>query len=201
MQGLFRQWDAATTMRCAIFEENGGLHNMQRALGHATNLNAVRRHGDFLLTACPANALQPWLQNDNGWDQGQIFFTPDSVWGMPPFYVQQLAAANFLPYRVRDTTEGSLDVTATRDESGRNLVLHIVNTTAAAVDADIHLDGWQYQARTVKCTTIAAPLAAENGPENHAAVRPIEQTLDTFDKSGLQHRFPPYSYTVVRITP
>ena len=37
--------------------------------------NAVRRMGDFVLTSCAANALQPYRQNDNGWDQGQVFFT------------------------------------------------------------------------------------------------------------------------------
>ena len=201
MQTLFHQWNTTTLMRCAIFEENGGLHNMQRALGHATNLNAVRRHGDFLLTTCPANALQPWLQNDNAWDQGQIFFTPDTVWGMPPFYVQQLAAANYLPFRVRDSTEGPLDVTATRDAAGRTLVLHIVNTTATAVDADIHIDHLSFQTHYVKWTTITAPLAAENAPGNPPAVGPVQQTLDTGGKAGVQHSCPPYSYTVVRFTP
>lgn len=66
-------------MKCTILEENGNLHNMQRALGHATILNTTRRMGDFLLTSCAANTLQPYLQNDNGWDQGQVFFTPDRV--------------------------------------------------------------------------------------------------------------------------
>jgi len=89
MQNYFLTWDPKTTMKCVIFEENGNLHNMQRALGHATTLNAVRKHSDFVFTSCPANALQPYLQNDNGWDQGQIFFTPSKVWGMPPFYAQQ----------------------------------------------------------------------------------------------------------------
>jgi alpha-L-arabinofuranosidase len=198
MQTLFQRWNPSTTMRCAIFEENGGLHNMQRGLGHATNLNAVRRHGDFLLTACPANALQPWLQNDNGWDQGQIIFTPDTVWGMPPFYVQQLAAANYLPLRIRDTTEGPLNVTATRDKAGKMIILHIVNTGDSSIDADIHIDHWPMQNSNVSCTTIAAPPFAENNVGNKPAVLPVEQALDTGGKNGLQHICPPYSYTVIR---
>ena len=60
-------------MRCAIFEENGNLHNVQRAIVHATVQNVVRRHGDFILTTCAANALQPYLQNDNGWIRDKFF--------------------------------------------------------------------------------------------------------------------------------
>ncbi|WP_317206528.1 family 16 glycoside hydrolase [Mucilaginibacter roseus] len=97
MKVLFLKWDPNTRLKCAIFEENGGRHDVARALGHATTLNAVRRHGDFVLTSCAANALQPLGQNDNGWDQGQIFFTPSQVWGMPPFYAQQMASANHQP--------------------------------------------------------------------------------------------------------
>lgn len=84
MRELFLRWNPSTTMKCAIFEENGNRHDMQRVLGHVTLQNAVRRMGDFVLTSCAANALQPYRQNDNGWDQGQVFFTPSQVWGMPP---------------------------------------------------------------------------------------------------------------------
>jgi alpha-L-arabinofuranosidase len=198
MYTLFHQWDPATTMRCAIFEENGGLHNMQRALGHATNLNAVRRHGDFVLTACPANALQPYLQNDNDWDQCQIFFTPDTVWGMPPFYVQQMAAANALPLRVRDTVEGRLDVTATRDVDGKALVLHLVNTSAEAVGAAIHVDHFSPKNAAIRILTIAGPLSAENLPADPGAISPVEQNAAVRDNGDLDHVCPPYSYTIIR---
>jgi alpha-L-arabinofuranosidase len=198
MYTLFHQWDTATTMRCTIFEENGGLHNMQRALGHATNLNAVRRHGDFLLTACPANALQPYLQNDNDWDQGQIFFTPDTVWGMPPFYVQQMAAANALPLRVRDTVDGVLDVTATRDVEGRLLVLHLVNTSAMPVEAAIHVDHFSPKNAAIHILTLAGPLSAENGLADTRAISPTEQHATTENNGDLHHVCPPYSYTIIR---
>src|SRR5882757_5390805 len=128
MQDLFLKWDPNTKMRIAIFEENGGLHDLQRALGHATTLNAVRRHGDFVLTSCAANGLQPFMQHDNNWDQGQVFFTPSQVWGMPPFYATQMAAKNHQPLRVFNSVEGDLDVTAARSEKGDELVVHVVNT-------------------------------------------------------------------------
>lgn len=116
MLRLFKSWDPATTMKIAVFEENGSKHGIQRALGHATNMNAIRRHSENVLTSSPANALEPYLQNDHDWNQGQIFFTSNQVWGMPPFYSQKMQAENHLPLRVKSEVEGELDVTATAGE-------------------------------------------------------------------------------------
>lgn len=197
MERLFHGWNPSTQMRCTIFEENGGLHDMQRALGHATNLNAVRRHGDFLLTSCPANALQPWHQNDNDWDQGQVFFTPDSVWGMPPYYVQQMAAANYLPLRVRESVDGGLDVTSTRDKEGKNLVLHLVNTSSMPADAAIHIR--HFKSRTARVICIAGPPSAENRPGNTKAVIPGEQMVRADANGDLHYTCAPWSYTIIRM--
>lgn len=74
IRDLFMKWNPDTDMRIAILEENGNTHDMHRGLAHAVMLNVVRRMNGFVQLDSPANALQPYLQNDNGWDQGQIFF-------------------------------------------------------------------------------------------------------------------------------
>jgi hypothetical protein len=58
MESLFRQWGPQTTFKCVIFEENGVRHDQQRALGHTLTPNADRRHSDFVLADCPANACK-----------------------------------------------------------------------------------------------------------------------------------------------
>ena len=114
MQQLFLTWNPSTTMRCAIFEENGNTHDMARALAHAVMLNVVRRTDGFVPLDSPANALQPWQQNDNGWDQGQIFFDASHTWMQPPYYAQQMASAHHQPLLVHaEVTGTSLDVTVT----------------------------------------------------------------------------------------
>ena len=170
---------------------------MQRGLGHATNLNAVRRHGGFLLTTCPANALQPWHQNDNDWDQGQVFFTNDTVWGMPPYYVQQMAAANYLPLRVQDSVDGQLDVTATRDKEGKVLILHMVNTSATPADAVIHIG--HFKTRTAMVIYIAGAPSAENWPGNTREVTPGERTIRPDANGDLHYTCSPWSYTIIRL--
>lgn len=196
MRNLFKKWDKNTTMKCAIFEENGNTHNMQRALGHATIMNTNRRIGDFLLTSCAANALQPYRQNDNGWDQGQIFFTPSQVWGMPPYYAQQMAAETHQPLRVYSNVEGKekkLDVTATRSENGKELVLHIVNTEKSSVSADLTINGFG-KIKKAKTITLSGNPNDINTPDQPKRITPEGKEIK---KSGKQaYEIAPFSYTI-----
>ncbi|MBE6302417.1 MAG: DUF1080 domain-containing protein [Bacteroidales bacterium] len=197
MKELFHKWNPNTTMKCAIFEENGWTHNMQRTLGHVTLQNAVRRMGDFMLTSCAANALQPYKQNDNGWDQGQIFFTPSQVWGMPPYYAQQMAAENHLPLLVSSSVEGSkprLDVTATRSEDGKKMVLHIANIEGKSVKAKFDISGFG-KVETAQTITLAAPLKDVNTPENPTKITPVKKNIE--NTGSLACDIPSYSYTVL----
>lgn len=180
MEALFKKWHPHTTMKCAIFEENGGLHNQQRALGHASILNAVRRHGAFVLTSCAANALQALHQNDNGWDQGQIFFTPSSVWGVPPFYATQMAAANHQPILIHSDTDTLLDVTATRSQDNKTIVLHIVNAFDKPCKAQIDLK--DYKARNVTICQLSNAVYTER----------------KLPADNLMYTFPPASYTIIK---
>ena len=198
MQDLFLTWNPNTTMKCAIFEENGWTHNMQRALGHATIQNAVRRMGDFVLTSCAANALQPYKQNDNGWDQGQIFFTPSEVWGMPPYYAQQMASENHLPLLVNSSVErAELDVTATYSEDGSKVVLHIVNIDDKSVRTkfDIASFGDIASAHTI---TLTAPLAEANSLDSPTKITPKRDDIE--DLQDITCDIPQHSYTILVIS-
>lgn len=197
MKDLFLKWNPSTKLRITIFEENGGLHNQQRALGHATTLNAVRRHGDFVLTSCAANGLQALGQNDNGWDQGQVFFTPSQVWGMPPFYATQMAAKNHEPLRVESTVDGDLDVTAARSDKGDVLVLHVVNTKSTATATKVDLKGFTGTGQ-VKVYTLKGDPKSENTPEHPTDISTKETTIP---RSGntLNYTFPANSYTILRL--
>ena len=197
MRELFLRWNPSTTMKCVIFEENGNRHDMQRVLGHVTLQNAVRRMGDFVLTSCAANALQPYRQNDNGWDQGQVFFTPSQVWGMPPYYAQQMAAAHHRPLTVGCGVEGAdgvLDVTATRSREAGSVVLHIANTGAEPLRVGLRVDGMGKvsQARMV---SLSGDLDAVNTPEEPRRIAPVGRELPA--RAAQTVDIAPYSYTIV----
>ncbi|SEO34554.1 Alpha-L-arabinofuranosidase [Mucilaginibacter gossypiicola] len=197
MKAIFTAWNPNTHLKCTIFEENGGRHDISRALGHASTLNAVRRHGDFVLTSCAANALQPLGQNDNGWDQGQVFFTPSQVWGMPPFYAQQMASANHLPLNIASTTTGQIDVSATLSEDRKQLVLHVVNPAAKPVTADIKLSGFEKRNKEASIMQLTGDLKEVNTPAQPTLISP-KSTHISWPGDVINYTLPAASYTIIR---
>jgi alpha-L-arabinofuranosidase len=199
MQTLLAQWSPGTPLKACVFEENGDHHDLRRALGHAHMLNVTERHGDFVLMDCPANCLQPWHQNDNGWNQGQVFFMPDRVWGMPPFYAQQMAARNYLPLRVASETDSpadDLDVTATRSEDGSALVLKVVNM-GGKHRTQIALSGFAPASDAAIWTLTGNDLDAVNSPEAPEYIHTVKTTFPQAS-ARFKYDFPPYSYTILR---
>jgi DUF1680 family protein/alpha-L-arabinofuranosidase len=194
-----KQWDPQTQMKIAVFEENGSKHGIQRALGHATNLNAIRRHSESVLTSSPANALQPYQQNDNDWDQGQIFFTPDQVWGMPPFYSQKMQAENHLPLRVQTEVDGPLDVTATRSEDGKTLILHVVNTEGTDLHTPVEFIGFEGRKAETEVFTISGPLNSKNTPAEPEKYKTITSKT-TLSGNTPAYNFPAHSYTILKFS-
>ena len=181
-------------MKVAIFEENANIHDMNRALAHASILMACREQGDFLLTSCPANALQPYNHNDNGWDQGQIFFTPDRVWLQPCAWAQQMASANHRDLLVAGTVDDkTVQVSPTCDREGRSLVVHLINGDKIAKVPSFSF-GNSCEWKVVKVTALWAPqLNSHNPPDNPEFVSPKEVTKAFCETPELK----PYSYTIV----
>ncbi len=201
MEKLVRDWAPATKLKACVLEENGGRHDLQRALGHARVLNATQRHGDFVLMDCPANCLQALGQNDNDWNQGQVFYNSGQVWGMAPFYAQQMAAGGHLPCRVASDVSGddtNVDVTATRSENGDTLVLKLVNVADKPRRCDIRLEHFGPLEPTAKVQTLRGALSDVNTPEQPERIRSVESTLD-HAADRFEYEAPPYSYTVLRM--
>lgn len=194
LQTLFLQWNPSTQMKVAIFEENGNTHDMARALAHAYMLNNVRRTNGFVPLDSPANALQPYLQNDNGWDQGQIFFSPSSVWNQPPYYAQQMAATHHQPLLVNTTLQrtSNLDVTATRNEEGTELVIHAVNYGTSAKSLTLNLQNFG-EVKSIRSISLSGPQNGENTPTQPERYVPVETDVEV----GAKVRLAAYSYTVL----
>lgn len=197
MLALFKTWDPQTKMKIAVFEENGSKHGIQRALGHATNLNAIRKHSENVLTSSPANALQPYLQNDNGWDQGQLFFTASQVWGMPPYYSQKMQTENHLPLRIHTSLNGPLNVSAARSEDGKTIALYVVNATATAINAKLEFEGFENRKAETKVSTLSGELSDRNSP-SHPTVYVTRYSDIKLSVAHSDYQFLPFSYTILR---
>lgn len=75
--------DLGSQMKLGVFEENGYHHGLRRALGHARQNNRFQRLGTRFTIDTTANCLQAQSRNNNGWDQGAVFYLPNMTWPSP----------------------------------------------------------------------------------------------------------------------
>ncbi len=202
MEKLVGDWAPGTSLKACVLEENGGRHDLRRALGHAHILNVTQRHGDFVLLDCPANCLQSWKQNDNDWDQGQLFFTNRQTWGMPPYYAQQMTAENHQPRRSASTVESpnsELDATVLASEDGKTMTIRVVNIGDKPHRAAVAIEHFARPASEAEVWSLAGKLDDVNSPETPEQVRTVRSA---FEEAGqnFEYEFPAFSYTILKLT-
>lgn len=181
-----------------VLEENATNHAVRRAISHARTINGLMRMGNRVRIVCAANALQPYRQNDNGWDQGLLFFSPSQVWGQPPYYVTQMVAKNYLPQCVEVEVQSpadALDATALASEHGQSLTIQVVNLEAQALRTQLRIDGLEIQGPRVRVTELSGKLDQTNTPKNPQQIAPQVRDWDP----NSEYVFPPYSFTVIRL--
>ena len=188
--------------KVVVFELNAGCHNVGRALGNARAINEFQRLGSVPIV-CSANCLQPYRQNDNGWNQGLLFLSPSQVWTQPPGYAAQMLSRWRLPECVQadaKSPQNPLDVTAVRSADGRTVQLQVVNLEGRAMPAEIHVQGFMPHSadgqdrRAERCP----------GRSEHArgarANRPGREPMAARHEAGKAvYTFPPYSFTILRL--
>ena len=180
-----------------ILEENGSRCDMQRALGHSGILSAVRNNMDFVITTCPANALQAGNgKNFNGWNQGQIHFDEKSVWGTPPYYVQRMNVENFLPRVIKTSSQKNLIISASTDDKNSDLAIYITNPTSSWVRSKINVSNFKGDLKSAKVWELYGNLTDTNTSDNPKNIAPTVRVED-FDKD-VQIDFRPYSHTILR---
>jgi alpha-L-arabinofuranosidase len=189
--------------KVCVFEENSGNHALRRGLAHAHAINELERSGDLVPIVCAANCLQPHRQNDNGWDQGLLFLTPDLVWGQPSYYVTQMVSRHYLPQCVRAEVSSpgdALDVTATASDNGKILQLQVVNVEGRPVKTAVVLEGFMPARPSAQVTELSGALDDVNTPENPRRITPKAREWIHQAKGGrLEYTFPPYSFTLIRL--
>ena len=190
--------------KVAIFELNAGNHALRRALSNAHAIDELERLGDNVPVVCSANCLQPYQQNENGWDQGLLFLNPSQVWGQPPYYVTQMVSVYYLPLCLEATVrcpDQCLDVTAKRSQDGRTLSLSVVNMASYPVETRIQFADYCPQKDTAKVATLTGRLDEINGPEEPRRIVPTQVlwplVTDGIGKDVI-YTFPANSFTILK---
>lgn len=189
--------DPQNQVRFCILEENGWRHDLQRALGHAHTINTIERMVGEVIIDCAANCLQAYQQNDNFWDQGQLFYTPQQVWGMPPYIAQQMIRDHYQPLYIRSIIDGAvdLDVTSTRSQNGNTIVIKAVNLGAEDQLAQIMFEPGS-AGGTLSVQWLTGALDAKNTPEEPGKISPCKEEL-LWNGDHCEYTFPAHSFTVL----
>lgn len=196
--------NAHSLMRAAVLEENGMTHTMTRMLGHITQTHALARLGDFVAVNTVATGLQPLGRNSNGYDQGNIFFTPEESWLSPPAVATQMSARstrdlmNVLQLKTADadgsfsedeTFPAGLDIIATCSDDKQQLSIRVANpyNTNVPTILTFPVDSWTISKLAVEALAAPSPDAVRAAP--------VRSTVNVSASGRLEWTFTPYSYT------
>ena len=185
----------------AVRQDAGG-GNMRAALGEAAFLSGLERNADVVVMSSYA----PLLTNRNWekWRPDAIVFDPTRFYGTPSFYVQKLFANNRpdvvwpveLPHAV--SAVPFLFATAGLKKDSGDLILKVVNRSGAPVSLSLNISGLAERYVRGACAELAADSpTAENSFEQPNRISPAVCALPGFTQ-GMNHRFPPYSVTILR---
>ncbi len=182
-----------------IYELNANQHNLERALGNARAIGLLQQHGSRIKVVTSANALQPDGQNDNGWNQGLVFFDTQRSWLQPPAYVTQMIADNPMPLVVSSTSTNP-DLTVTARMNGPMMTLEVVNLSASVQTPTISLVGYTPTTTTMQVSQLSGNRGDENVASNDDLVTPQHNSASFAANGGtFSYAFPPSSFTILRL--
>ena len=203
------------SMKLYVQEVNGGNHNLLRGLCDAGFHNVVEQNPDFVdvVTYCGMVEADGTAQ-DNGWDQGRIFFDNHRAWLQPHGWALRLAREHYQPLAVETAVEcprmtfgtpirygvpsiGVLVASAARSEDGSRLCLKVVNFAPFSIRTKVHLAGTGPlvpSAATVLLT--GNDLKLDNTAAEPGRVVPLVGKRDGIAEDFV-HQFPAYSYTLI----
>ena len=173
-------------------------NNWKAAIAEAAFMTGLERNGDVVRMASYA----PLLAHVEAWQ-----WKPDAIWfdnlhsyGTPDYYVQKVFAGNvgtrIVP--VTPQAESGLYTSASLDERNHELILKVINHSAALRPAQIRLNGIDVSGTAKVITLASSDLNAENSFDHPTAVAPESSTVDVRNGT-ISVQLRPYSLTVYRI--
>lgn len=205
------------SMKLYVQEVNGGNHDLLRGLADAGFCNVVEQNADFvdIVTYCGMLEANGTAQ-DNGWDQGRIFFDNRRAWLQPHGWALRLAREHYQPIAVETTTRSpkmtfgspirygvpSIDVlvaSAARSEDGSRLCLKVVNFAPFSIKTKVHLAGMGPIAPTATTVLLTGnSLKLDNTADEPTRIAPVAGSRDGIGDDFV-HQFPAYSYTLIDV--
>lgn len=178
-------------------------NNWECAFSEAAFMTGMERNAEVV----QLTSYAPLLAHVEGWQ-----WTPDMIWfnnlqsyGTPNYYVQKLFSNNKgtdLLHITKDgkavTGQNDLFASAVKDVNSKEVILKIVNTSAASKNVSIDVKGAKLDSKGTALILKGDGINDENSFENPTKISPKESE---FKVSGnkVQYDFPAYSVTVLKI--
>jgi len=179
-------------------------NNWRCAISEAAFMTGLERNADLIHMASYA----PLFAHTEGWQwtPNLIWFDNLSSYGTPNYYVQKLYATNkgskVLPILYQNaaaTGQDGLYASSTFDAATGDIIVKIVNTTAAAKSAEIRLEGLKKTSGTGKLFILKSDNPeAVNSLDQPMTVSPIESAIEVRDKKAAVV-LAANSFTVIRV--
>jgi alpha-L-arabinofuranosidase len=182
------------------YASNG--NTLFNAIAEAAFLTGVERNGDIV----EMTAYAPLLAHVDHIDwpkANMMYFDKHGLAKTPNYYVQQMFSCNkgdrYLSNRVISENKMALNiaVSATRDNSRKEIILKLVNYGGKDVDADIHLAGITHLDPQAEVTVLTGNPKAVNTLQNPDAIVPRKTAIQAGER--FQYKIPAYSVQVIRV--
>jgi len=179
-------------------------NNWEAALAEAAFLTGLDRNADLVTMASYAPLfahVDAWQ-----WSPNLIWFDNLRSFGTPSYYVQKLFSghrgADILPVTINGSARNGqqqLYVSALRTAKAGEVILKLVNTTAAAAPVRVNLAGAGKIAKQARAIVLASDdLKTENTLDAPARLAPVERKV-TIEAAEFDYTLPPQSLTVLRV--
>jgi alpha-L-arabinofuranosidase len=183
------------------YASNG--NTLFNAIAEAVYLTGIERNGDIVEMAAYAPLLARVDHID--WPKANmIYFDRNGLVKTPNYYVQQMFSCNqgdiYLSNRVlseNTNTTPDIALSATRDNSAKEIILKLVNYGDHDVDADIHLAGVTHFAPQAEVTVLTGKPKAVNTLQNPNVIVPQKTVLKVGEQ--FEYKIPACSVQVIRI--
>jgi len=189
-----------------LLEFNAGRFDYGRGLAHALEMNVTHRAGDVMHAVGMPNVSQPWgvYQTDWKavlWTQGNIYYTPSTVWFQGAYYVDQMIDRNWAPTVVGSEVtapEKTLDVITAKTTDGKGLVLRVVNLKAEPLTACIAISGFVPVSPDASVEELTGELSSFNTLEEPEKIKPVRKQWQHNAKDGkTSYTFQGNSFTII----
>lgn len=195
-------YDRTNRVKVFLGEYAAQTNTLEAALAEAAYMTGLERNGDIVQMACYAPLFGNAIANQ--WKPDLIFFSNDTLYGTPNYYVQKMFADNacthVLSSRItEEVSAGGMYETVGTDENN-DIIIKLVNTSDTPVETTFDFENYNIDTyeHSADITLLAGERLHEvNSFKEPTLLTPSESSVDV--GQSFLYTAPKYSVSIIRI--